>query len=222
VISVRRTTRSLIAVTPGWLTVICTVSLAISLARLAASLSAAGLCLVQPARVRRAASAWNGGESHRALDETLARPGAGSGLAIRGQYEGAWYGSRHLGITGGCRTSLRHLSRCRHDRGGGPWVSGRTADRIVTQGRHYGSSASWTTAAGTTAAHSTRSACRPSRLLVMANSQRIIVTACCYGGSAWMARQHGAARSRHRFRMCVRRNRRATPALLTAQSATAR
>jgi hypothetical protein len=33
------------------------------LARLAALLFTAGLCLIQPARVRRAASAWKGGKS---------------------------------------------------------------------------------------------------------------------------------------------------------------
>ena len=74
-ITVRRITPSLTAVIPGWLTVICGVCLAIPLARLAALPSAAGLCLVQPARVRRAASAWNGSKSHRAFDETLAKPG---------------------------------------------------------------------------------------------------------------------------------------------------
>jgi len=78
-ITVRRITWSLTAVMPGWLIVICGVCLAIPLARLAASLSAAGLCLVQPARVRRAAGEWNGGKSHRAFDETLAQPGAGLG-----------------------------------------------------------------------------------------------------------------------------------------------
>ena len=42
--------------------------LAILLARRAALLSAAGVYMVQPARVRRAASAWNSGKSHRAFD----------------------------------------------------------------------------------------------------------------------------------------------------------
>jgi hypothetical protein len=37
--------------------------------RLAALLFTAVLCLVQPARVRRAASAWKGGKSHRACGE---------------------------------------------------------------------------------------------------------------------------------------------------------
>jgi hypothetical protein len=61
----------------GWLLVICAVCLAILLAQRTALLSAVGVCMVQPARVRRAASAWNGGKSHRAFDETLAQPGAG-------------------------------------------------------------------------------------------------------------------------------------------------
>jgi hypothetical protein len=61
-ITVRRITRSLTAVMQRWPSVICSVCLAIPLARLAALLSAAGLCLVQPATVRSAASAWNGGK----------------------------------------------------------------------------------------------------------------------------------------------------------------
>jgi len=56
-IIVRTITRSLTAVMPGWLIVICGVCLAIPLARLAALLLIERLCLVQPARVRRAASA---------------------------------------------------------------------------------------------------------------------------------------------------------------------
>jgi len=59
---------------PGWLIVICGVCLAIPLARLAALLFTAGLCLVQPAKVRRAISAWKGGKSHRASDRMLALP----------------------------------------------------------------------------------------------------------------------------------------------------
>ena len=51
--------------------------LASLLARRAALLSAAGVCMVQPARVRRAASAWNSGKSHRAFDEPLAQAGPG-------------------------------------------------------------------------------------------------------------------------------------------------
>jgi hypothetical protein len=56
-IIVRNVTRSLTAVMPGWLIVICGVCLAIRLARLAVLLFIGGLYLVQPARVRRAASA---------------------------------------------------------------------------------------------------------------------------------------------------------------------
>jgi hypothetical protein len=75
-ITVRKVTRSLTAVMPGWLIVICGVCLVIPLARLAALLVTAG-CLVQPAKVRRAASAWKGGKSHRAFDEVPALPGTG-------------------------------------------------------------------------------------------------------------------------------------------------
>ena len=75
-ITIRKIVRSLAAVLPGWLIVIWGVCLAIPLARLATLLVAAGLCLVQPAKVRRAASAWKGGKSHRAFDEMLALPGA--------------------------------------------------------------------------------------------------------------------------------------------------
>jgi hypothetical protein len=84
-ITVRKVTRSLTAVMPGWLVVICGVCLVIPLARLAALLFTAGLCLVQPAKVRHAASAWKGGKSHRAFDEAPALPGAGQGLAISGR-----------------------------------------------------------------------------------------------------------------------------------------
>ena len=75
-ITVRKVTRSLTAVMPGWLIVIRGVCTAIPLARLAALMFPAGLCLIQPARVRRAASAWKGGKSHRAFDEIPALPGA--------------------------------------------------------------------------------------------------------------------------------------------------
>lgn len=68
-ITVRKTTRSLTAVMPRWLIVILGVCLVIPLARLAALLLAAGLCLIQPGRFRRAASAWKGGKSHRAFDD---------------------------------------------------------------------------------------------------------------------------------------------------------
>ncbi len=75
-ITVRKVMRSLTAVMPGWLIVICGVCLAIPLARLAALLFTAGLCLIQPARVRRAARASRGGKSHRAFDEIPVLPGA--------------------------------------------------------------------------------------------------------------------------------------------------
>jgi hypothetical protein len=87
-ITVRKVTRSLTAVMPGWLVVICGVCLAIPLARLAALLFTAGLCLVQPAKVRRAASAWKGGKSHRTFDEMPALSGAGQGLASYGRQGG--------------------------------------------------------------------------------------------------------------------------------------
>ena len=70
-ITFRQITRSPAAVMPGWLLV------------------TVGLCLVQAARVRGAASAWKVGTSHRALDELPALPGAGQGLAIYGQQRGA-------------------------------------------------------------------------------------------------------------------------------------
>ncbi len=76
-ITFRKSVRSLTAVMPGWLIVICGVCLAIPLARLAALLFMAGLCLVQPGRVRRAASAWKGWKSHRAFDEMPALSGPG-------------------------------------------------------------------------------------------------------------------------------------------------
>jgi len=68
-VTVCKVTRSLAAVMPGWLIVIGGVCLAIPLARLAALLFTAGLCLIQPARVRRAASAWKGAKSHRAFED---------------------------------------------------------------------------------------------------------------------------------------------------------
>jgi hypothetical protein len=76
-ITVRKVTRSPTAVRPGWLIVICDVCLVIPLARQAALLFTAGLRLVQPAKVPRAASARKGGKSHRAFDEVPALPGAG-------------------------------------------------------------------------------------------------------------------------------------------------
>jgi hypothetical protein len=45
---------------------------AIPLARLAALLSSARLCLIQPARIRRAANTWRDGKSDRALDDISA------------------------------------------------------------------------------------------------------------------------------------------------------
>ena len=66
--------RSLMAVMPGWLLVIFGVCLAIPLAPLVVLVLTAALCLMQPARVRRAASAWKGGKSHRRRDESLAGP----------------------------------------------------------------------------------------------------------------------------------------------------
>jgi hypothetical protein len=74
VIVVRKVVRSLMAAMPGWLLVIFGVCLAIPLARLVVLVLAAAVCLVQPARVRRAASAWKGGKSHRRCDVSLAGP----------------------------------------------------------------------------------------------------------------------------------------------------
>lgn len=68
VITARKITRSLTAAMPGWLLLICGVCLAIPLARLAALLLTAVVCITQPGRVRRAASAWKGGKSHRVRD----------------------------------------------------------------------------------------------------------------------------------------------------------
>ena len=68
-ITIRKIVRTLTAAMPAWLIIVCGVCLAIPLVRLAALALTAGLCLVQPARVRRAASAWKGGKSHRASDD---------------------------------------------------------------------------------------------------------------------------------------------------------
>jgi hypothetical protein len=73
-IMVRKVVRSLMAAMPGWLLVIFGVCLAIPLARLVVLVLAAAVCLVQPERVRRAASAWKGGKSHRHYDESPAGP----------------------------------------------------------------------------------------------------------------------------------------------------
>lgn len=67
-ITFRRIIRGLTAAMPGWLIAVCGLLLIIPLARLAALLLTAALCLIQPVRVRRAVSAWKGGKSHRALD----------------------------------------------------------------------------------------------------------------------------------------------------------
>jgi hypothetical protein len=72
VIVVRKVVRSLIAVMPAWLLVVFGVCLAIPLVRLVVLILTAVLCLMQPARVRRATSAWKGGKSHRRRDESLA------------------------------------------------------------------------------------------------------------------------------------------------------
>jgi hypothetical protein len=74
VIVVRKVVRSLTAAMLGWLLVVFGVCLAIPLARLVVLLLTAALCLVQPARVRRASSAWKGGKSHRRCDESPAGP----------------------------------------------------------------------------------------------------------------------------------------------------
>ena len=73
VIVIRKVARSLMAAMPGWLLVIFGVCLAIPLARLVVLVLTAALCLMQPARVRRAASAWKGGKSHRRRDGSLGR-----------------------------------------------------------------------------------------------------------------------------------------------------
>jgi hypothetical protein len=78
----RKVARSLTAVMPGSLIVICGSYLAIPAARPAALLFTAGLCLVQPAKTRRAASAGMGGKSHRAVNDTLSL--ARCGLRRRG------------------------------------------------------------------------------------------------------------------------------------------
>lgn len=84
-IVVRKVVRSLMAVMPRWLLVIFGVCLAIPLARLVVLVLTAALCLMQPARVRRAASAWKGGKSHRRRDESLA--GIRSAAQLRGIVE---------------------------------------------------------------------------------------------------------------------------------------
>jgi hypothetical protein len=84
-ITVRKIARSAAAAMPGWQAAVCALFLLVPLARLAALLLTAGLCLIQPARVRRAASAWKGGKSHRYADRQSApaamtfSPAGGSG-----------------------------------------------------------------------------------------------------------------------------------------------
>src|SRR4029077_19334969 len=74
VIVVRKVVRSLMAAMPGWLLVIFGVCLAIPLARLGLLVFTVAFCLMQPARVHRAGSAWQGGKSHRRCDESPAGP----------------------------------------------------------------------------------------------------------------------------------------------------
>ena len=84
-IVVRKVVRSLMAVMPGWLLVVFGVCLAIPLARLVVLILTAVLCLMQPARIRRAASAWKGGKSHRRHDENAAGPLVSSPASRDGQ-----------------------------------------------------------------------------------------------------------------------------------------
>ena len=84
VITFRKIIRSLTAAMPGWLIVICGVCLAVPLVRLAALLFTVAFCLIQPVRVRRAASAWKGGKSHRASDESARARGLQPGLTTGG------------------------------------------------------------------------------------------------------------------------------------------
>jgi hypothetical protein len=72
-ITIRKITRSLTAVMPGWPIVIYGVCLAIPLARLAALLFTAGCAWFS----QRESAASKGGKSHRSFDDCFARPGAG-------------------------------------------------------------------------------------------------------------------------------------------------
>lgn len=81
-IAARKIIRSLTAAMPAWLIAICGLCLFFPLARLAALLFTAALCLIQPVRVRRAASAWKGGKSHRASGESAERHGPQPDLAL--------------------------------------------------------------------------------------------------------------------------------------------
>ena len=74
-IAVLKSARSLTVATPGWLTAFCAVCLLIPLARIAALPFTAALCLIQPARLRRVASAWKGGKSNWRNEECSAGAG---------------------------------------------------------------------------------------------------------------------------------------------------
>lgn len=74
VIIVRRIIGSLTAAMPGWLIVILGVCLMIPLVRLAALLFTVVLCLIQPARIRRAANAWKDSKPQRRSDEMPGQP----------------------------------------------------------------------------------------------------------------------------------------------------
>ena len=67
--------KSLMVATPGWLAAFCAVCLLIPLAWVAALPFTAALCLIQPARLRRVASAWKGGKSNWRSEECSARAG---------------------------------------------------------------------------------------------------------------------------------------------------
>ena len=84
-ITFRKIIRSLAAAMPGWLLAICGLCLFFPLARLAALLFTAALCLIQPVRVRRAASAWKGGKSHRASGDSSGYHRPQPDLAIGGR-----------------------------------------------------------------------------------------------------------------------------------------
>ena len=69
-ITTRKAARAIRAALPGWLVIAFGACLVIPgpFDELAAVLACLVLCAVQPARARRAASAWRGGKSHRAHD----------------------------------------------------------------------------------------------------------------------------------------------------------
>ena len=68
-ITARKTGRAMRAALPAWMMAVFAVCLVIPgpFDELAAVLATAILCIVQPVRARRAASAWRGGKSHRAV-----------------------------------------------------------------------------------------------------------------------------------------------------------